>query len=85
MNPSIRLIWIRIYTKLTWIPSLNTTSGMDASKLRIVPIAVNTTLFDPATTKPLKLPMGDMVFGRNRHFGLPEPMVSAHGGQDLWP
>ena len=48
---------------------------MDASKLRIVPIAVNTTQFDPETTVPLKLPIGDMVFGRNRHFGLPESMV----------
>ena len=54
-------------------------AGMNESKLRIVPIAVNTTLFDPELTVPLKLPIGDLVFGRSRHFSLPEPMVTNEG------
>ena len=40
--------------------------GVRASKLHIVPIAVNTTLFNPSSTKPFDLPKGQLIFGRHR-------------------
>ncbi|GAX77787.1 hypothetical protein CEUSTIGMA_g5230.t1 [Chlamydomonas eustigma] len=63
-----------------WVPSKFSRdtlalSGMNASKIRIVPIAVNTTMFNPKTTKPLKLPIGDLVFGRSSQFSLPAVKV----------
>ena len=43
-------------------------AGVQASKLQIVPIAINASLFDPEATRPLPLPMGDLVFGRPSRF-----------------
>ena len=41
--------------------------------MRIVPIAVNTSLYDPETTAPLRLPFtGRRVFGAPRRFWLPD-------------
>ncbi|KAJ9534502.1 hypothetical protein QJQ45_022145 [Haematococcus lacustris] len=68
-----------------WVPSqfsydvLNT-SGVDASKLRIVPIAVNTTLYNPEMVKAVMLPYGELVFGKAKRT-LPPLPVSQSG---LW-
>jgi len=40
--------------------------GVKASKVRIVPIAVNTTLYDPNKTMAFELPKGQLIFGRHR-------------------
>ena len=45
--------------------------GVNPDKIHIVPIAVNTSLYDPETTQPLSLPRGDLVFGRPRRQQLP--------------
>jgi hypothetical protein len=39
---------------------------MAPEKIRIVPIAVNTTWFDPERVEAIELPVGDLVFGRHR-------------------
>ena len=41
-------------------------AGVRESKLHIVPIAVNTTRYDPRKTLPFKLPKGQLIFGRHR-------------------
>ncbi len=41
-------------------------AGMAPEKIRIVPIAVNTTWFDPERVEAIELPVGDLVFGRHR-------------------
>ena len=58
-------------------------AGVDSSKLHVVPIAVNTSYFDPETAVPLPLPMAaeDLVLGRSRegdsdHGGL---VLAGHG------
>ena len=38
-------------------------TGVKEDKVHIVPIAINTTLFDSQKTTPLDLPIGDLVFG----------------------
>ena len=58
---------------------------MNASKIRIVPIAINASLFDPEATRPLPLPMGDLVFGRPSRFPAPEhqqPATLTAGGKN---
>ena len=64
-----------------WVPSKFSSdvmkeSGMDESKIRIVPIPVDTDLFDPVLTKPLRLPMGELVFGQPRRVSLVSPQPS---------
>lgn len=54
-------------------------TGVDEAKLRIVPIAVNTTMFDPAVIKPLTLPVGDLVFGNRRRFAWHVSVVVGSG------
>jgi glycosyltransferase involved in cell wall biosynthesis len=54
-----------------WVPSKFSLDVLRDSgvivPIRIVPIAVNTTLFDPFTTQELKhLPIGDLVMGQHR-------------------
>ncbi|GAX74412.1 hypothetical protein CEUSTIGMA_g1860.t1 [Chlamydomonas eustigma] len=51
-----------------WVPSsfsldVLVASGVNRDKLRIVPIAVNTSLFDPSKVLPLELPMGHLIYG----------------------
>ncbi|GAX73023.1 hypothetical protein CEUSTIGMA_g475.t1 [Chlamydomonas eustigma] len=63
-----------------WVPSKFSrdtmiASGMIESKIRIVPIAVNTTRYNPESNKPLQLPKGQLVFGRHRRPLLNEYLV----------
>ena len=51
---------------LSTSPCLYAAAGVKESKLRIVPIAVNTSRFDPKKTLPFKLPKGQLIFGRHR-------------------
>ena len=51
-----------------WVPSKFSrdtliASGVPSEKLRIVPIAVNVTMFDPQGSKGLRSPAGHLVFG----------------------
>ncbi|KAJ9522340.1 hypothetical protein QJQ45_008185 [Haematococcus lacustris] len=61
-----------------WVPSqfsydvLNS-SGVDASKIRIVPIAVNTTLYNPEVVRAVMLPHGELVFGKAKRTLPPLP------------
>ena len=47
------------------LPHPHAYAGVQASKLRVVPIAVNTTFYNPATVKGVRLPVGDLVFGQH--------------------
>ncbi|KAL6761224.1 hypothetical protein V8C86DRAFT_3088762 [Haematococcus lacustris] len=66
-----------------WVPSqfsydvLNS-SGVDASKIRIVPIAVNTTLYNPEVVKAVMLPYGELVFGKAKRTLPPLPSAAVH-------
>ncbi len=57
-----------------------------SAKIRVVPVAVNTSRYDPAATVPARLPRGSLVFGQQRLLrgvGLEERGgEAARGGQD---
>lgn len=50
-----------------------TCSGVDPSKLVVVPEGINTTYYDPDRYSPMPLPQGDLVFGANVTDGAPKP------------
>ncbi len=55
-------------------------TGVNASRIRIVPIAVNTTLYDPAKAVPLALPRGNLVFGHHKRVVQSPVSEPLHGG-----
>ncbi|GAX76012.1 hypothetical protein CEUSTIGMA_g3455.t1 [Chlamydomonas eustigma] len=69
-----------------WVPSAFSKKVLNDSgvttPIRIVPIAVNTTLYNPALAKPLRLPLGKLVFGRPRRFQLLSTVKPAKPNSD---
>ncbi|KAL6764678.1 hypothetical protein V8C86DRAFT_1361810 [Haematococcus lacustris] len=72
-----------------WVPSqfsydvLNS-SGVDASKIRIVPIAVNTTLYNPEVVRAVMLPHGELVFGKAKRTLPPLPEFTSDDNVEMY-
>jgi hypothetical protein len=61
------VIELTIYQRCHSKQDLNlvlTGGGMDMHRLRIVPQGVDTDFFDPGAHRPMKLPIGERVWGR---------------------
>lgn len=59
-----------------WVPSKFSrdtliASGVEPEKLRILPIAVDVSAFDPVAFAPLKLPFGERMLGGSRRLEMP--------------